>query len=182
MDSYIRISTINDFMYSPKSLYLHGVYESFDQSVYHETPQKVGKMNHECIDNGTYSTSKRYVQGLSVYCEKYNLGGKIDMYDRDQKMLIERKTRINNGRIHEGQKYQLYAQMYAMREMGYPVEQLRIHSLQDNRRYAVPLPLPFEERCFEQVLAAMRSYDPIHDTDPRTQYLCDISIYRHLSY
>ena len=183
MDSYIRISTINDFLYSPKSLYLHGVYESFSQDVYHETAQKVGKMNHECIDKGTYSTAKRYLQGLAVYCEKYNLGGKIDIYDREKKMLIERKTLIKDGRIHTGQKYQLYAQMYAMQEMGHPVEHLRIHSLEDNKRYIVPLPSFREETDFIQTLWKMRTYDPLKDTDSaHEQNLCDISIYRHLSY
>lgn len=183
MEQYIRISTINDFLYSPKSLYLHGVYESFDQEVYHETPQKVGKMNHECIDKGTYSTSKRYIQGLSVYCEKYNIGGKIDIYDREKKMLIERKTRIKDGRIHTGQRYQLYAQMYAMREMGYPVEHLRIHSLEDNKRYIISLPDFREESNFISTLRKMRSYDPSEDTESDQQHhQCDISIYRHLSY
>lgn len=171
-------------MYSPKSLYLHGVYESFNQNVYHETPQKVGKMNHECIDKGTYSTAKRYLLGLAVYCEKYNLGGKIDIYDREKKMLIERKTKIKDGRIHAGQRYQLYAQMYAMREMGWPVEHLRIHSLEDNKRYIVPLPDFREETNFESVLWAMCTFDPLKDeeTSQHSQNLCDISIYRHLSY
>lgn len=183
MDSYIRISTINDFLYSPKSLYLHGIYESLSQDVYHETPQTVGKMHHECIDKGTYSTAKRFIQGMSVYSEKYNLGGKIDIYDCEKKMLIERKTRIKDGRIHTGQRYQLYAQMYAMREMGYPVEHLRIHSLEDNKRYIVPLPSFQEETNFISTLWAMRTYDFTKDAEScQQEHQCNISIYRHLNY
>lgn len=181
MEQYIRISTINDFLYSPKSLYLHGVYESFDQSMYHELPQKKGKLNHENIDNGTYSTAKRYLQGLTVYSEKYNIGGKIDVYDCATKTLIERKTRIKA--IHDGQRFQLYAQMFALQEMGYEVEHLRIHSLEDNKRYAIDLPSADDVRKFEETLAAMRAYDPLTYVEAsKTQQLCDMSIYRHLTY
>lgn len=179
MEQYIRISTINDFLYSPKSLYLHGVYESFNQNMYHELPQKKGKINHENIESGTYSTAKRYLQGLAVYSEKYNVGGKIDIYDRETKTLIERKTRIKQ--VHEGQKFQLYAQMFALEEIGYPVEHLRIHSLEDNKRYTIDLPTPADIARFEGVLTAMRGYNPLEYTEP-AQHLCDISIYRHLSY
>jgi CRISPR-associated exonuclease Cas4 len=112
---------------------------------------------------------------------RLRIGGKIDIYDREKKMLIERKTRIKDGRIHAGQRYQLYAQMYAMREMGYPVEHLRIHSLEDNKRYIVMLPDIREEGNFENTLWAMRTFDPLKHSEP-AQHLCDISIYRHLSY
>ena len=94
MEEYIQISKINDFLYSPKSLYLHSVYESFDQDIYHEEPQKVGKLNHENIDQGKYSTAKKFLQGIPVYSEKYNIGGKIDIYDCEKKALIERKTKV----------------------------------------------------------------------------------------
>lgn len=67
MEPYIQISKINDFLYSPKSLYIHSVYESFNQSVYHESPQKVGTLVHQNIEAGTYTTAKRYIQGMAVY-------------------------------------------------------------------------------------------------------------------
>ena len=178
MESYIQISKINDFLYSPKSLYLHSVYESFDQNMYHESPQKKGKLNHECIEKGIYSSAKRYVQGKSVYSGKYNIGGKIDIYDTETKTLIERKTKIKE--IYKGHRFQLYAQMFAMEEAGYPVKKLRIHSLQDNKRYAIPLPDKKEIKKFEKVLESIRSHDPSQE-DP-VGYRCDLSIYRHLSY
>ncbi len=56
-------------------------------------------------------------------------------------------------------KYQLYAQYYALVEMGYRVDELQLHSLQDNRTYSIPLPDHETECKFEQLLEAIRSYD-----------------------
>ena len=154
------------------------MYEGFSQDVYHEEAQIVGKLNHENIEEGRYSTAKRYLQATAVYCEKYNLGGKIDIYDKQTKTLIERKTKIKQ--IHDGHKFQLYAQMFALEEMGYPVEKLCIQSLDDNKRYVIELPDTEEIKRFEQTLADMRSYDPMQKDE--NKYRCDLSIYRHLSY
>lgn len=178
MEGYIQISKINDFLYSPQSLYLHSVYESFNKDTYQEAPQKIGTLNHQNIEEGRYSSAKRFLQGISVYSEKYNVGGKIDIYDVQTRTLIERKTRIN--KVYEGLKYQLYAQMFALEEMGHPVEKLCIQSLRDNVRYAIPLPDAFDIYGFERTLAQIRSYDA-SKKDPSV-YRCDMSIYRHLSY
>lgn len=178
MESYIQISKINDFLYSPQSLYLRSVYESFDTDIYHEEAQIVGKLNHENIEEGKYSTAKRYLQGTTVYSEKYNLGGKIDIYDQQTKTLIERKTKIH--KLHQGHKYQLYAQMFALEEMGHKVEKLCIQSLRDNKRYVIPPPDFIDIREFERTLQEMRDYDA-RKRDPFL-YRCDLSIYKHLSY
>lgn len=178
MESYIQISKINDFLYSPQSLYLHSVYESFSEDIYHEEVQVVGKLNHQNIEDGKYSTAKKFLQGTSVYSEKYNLGGKIDIYNKETKELIERKTKIK--RIHRGLEFQLYAQMFALEEMGYEVKELAIQSLRDNRHYTVLLPDTIDIRDFEKTLKAMRDYD-VTKKDPNL-YRCDLSIYRHLSY
>lgn len=135
-------------------------------------------MNHECIEKGEYSTAKRYIQGKNVYSGKYNVGGKIDIYDGKTKTLIERKTRIK--KIYDGHRLQMYAQMFALEEAGYPVEHLRIHSLEDNRRYTIPLPDTKEKEKFEETLKSIRSYNPANESV--AEYKCDISIYRHLSY
>lgn len=178
MESYIQISKINDFLYSPKSLYLHSVYESFNQNIYHEAPQKIGKLNHDCIENGQYSSAKKWLQGIAVYSEKYNLGGKIDLYDKETKSLIERKTKIRT--IHDGYRFQLYAQMVALEEAGYKVKKLFLHSLNDNKRYKIKLPDEKEIKRFEETLKEMRSYDLKNLR--QSQFKCDMSIYRHLSY
>ena len=178
MESYIQISKINDFLYSPKSLYLHSVYEGFDQDLYHEDCQVIGKLNHECIENGKYSSEKKWLQAIPVYSEKYNLGGKIDLYDKETRSLIERKTKIRT--IHDGYLYQLYAQMFALEEMGYVVENLYLHSLNTNKRYKIQKPNINQILEFEDTLKKIRNYNI--DDFKYSQLLCDLSIYRHLNY
>jgi len=178
MEPYIQISKINDFLYSPQSLYLHSVFESFSTETYHEEPQIVGKLNHANIDNGTYSTAKRYLQGLSVYSEKYNIGGKIDIYDTVHKSLCERKTLVKG--IYDGLIYQLYAQMLCLQEMGHKVKSLEIQSLNNNKHYLIGRPTNLEIKKFEDVLERMRNYDPFQEDN--NVFRCDLSIYRHLSY
>ncbi|TSC78599.1 MAG: putative RecB family exonuclease [Parcubacteria group bacterium Gr01-1014_33] len=157
MESYIQISKMNDFCFCPLSLYLHSVYESFDTSLYHDTPQVVGRINHATIEEGRYSTSKHILQGISVYSEQFGIMGKIDIYDAKKKELIERKTRIKT--IWPGYIYQIYGQYFCMREMGYEVEKLFLHSLADNKRYPVMLPAEREEKRFGFFVEQMRAFD-----------------------
>jgi CRISPR-associated protein Cas4 len=157
MESYIQISKINDFLFCPRSLYLHSIYESFHTAVYHGEFQTRGKMVHKVIDNKTYSTLQRYISGLSVTSEKYQITGKIDIYDKDTRALIERKRK--QTRIFQGQIYQLYAQKICMEEMGYEVSKLVIHSLADNKTYDVPLPSQDELDTFFHVLDSMKNFD-----------------------
>lgn len=156
MDSLIPISAINDFLYCPKSLYLHTVYSSFEKNTYHDTPQVLGTIAHENIENGEYTTSKYILQGLSVYSSRLGVKGKIDIYDSKNHFLIERKYRVKH--IYTGFKYQLYAQMYCLEEKGTLISRLFIQSLSDNKRYEIPMPTPYEKKEFEAVIQKMRSF------------------------
>jgi len=156
MDSVIPISNINDFLFCPKSLYLHSVYNSFATSVYHDTPQIQGGIAHENIEKGQYTTSKHILQGINIYSEKLGIKGKIDVYDTKNKCLIERKYKVKN--IYRGFKYQLYAQMYCLEEVGLSVERLFIHSLSNNKRYEISLPTKEEKQEFEKVIDQMKSF------------------------
>lgn len=138
------------------SLYLHSIYENFDEKTYHQTPQVVGKLNHQPIDQGVYSTSKKYLQGIPVFSERYNIAGKIDVYDQNTKTLIERKTKIK--KIYQGHIYQMYAQFFCLEEMGYPIKKMLIHSLQDNKRYEVPLPEHEDRKKFEETLNQIKTF------------------------
>ena len=178
MDDCIQISKINDFFYSPRSLYLHSVYESFDREVYHGEVQKKGLLNHSAIEEGRYSSRKNIFQGMTVFCEKYNLVGKIDLYDTKTRKLTERKTKIK--KIYDGHRYQLYAQMFALEEMGHKVNTMEIHSLEDNRKFEICKPNKDELRKFENLLKQIRLHNPEND-DARSFY-CDLSIYKYLSY
>lgn len=174
---YIQISKINDFIFCPKSIYLHEIYENFSEKVYHSAYQTRGKIVHKNIDSRIYSTSKRYLQGLEIYSEKYGLVGKIDIYDTKSKSLIERKYKIT--RIYLGYKYQLYAQYFCLTEMGYIVKNLYLHSLSDNKRFDVPLPENNDIQKFERLLYKIRHFRLTTDfkQNPRK---CAMCIYRDL--
>lgn len=178
MDDLIPISAINDFLFCPHSLYYHSLYSSFNEKTYHQKPQIEGRLNHVSVDSGKYTTSRCCLQGLPVYCERYGLVGKIDTFFVDTGILVERKTKVK--RIYDGYRYQLYAQFFALTEMGYKVEQLFIHSLTDNKRYPIPIPNQADVAAFEQVLTSMRSFDIAksqHVCNPKTH---ETSIYKEL--
>lgn len=156
MEQYIPISKINDFLYCPLSLYLHTAFEDLDRREYQDETQIIGKLVHRNIDKGEYSTARRYFQGMSIYSERYNLGGKIDIYDQKERALIERKNKVKN--IYLGYRYQLYAEFFCMLEMGYKVEKLFLHSLSDNKRYQVPLPDEEEKLNFEKILEKIKNF------------------------
>lgn len=146
-------------MFCPKSLYLHSVYSSFNTSIYHDTPQTVGSITHENIEDQTYTTSNHILQGLSVYSSRLGIKGKIDVYDAKNKYLIERKYRVKQ--VYTGFKYQLYAQMYCLLEAGFKVKRLFLHSLSDNKRYEIILPGKAEKKEFEDVISHMKLFDAV---------------------
>ena len=118
-----------------------------------------GSAAHESIDQGKYSTAKNYLMGSSVYCEKYNLTGKIDLFNLESGELRERKKKIKV--IFDGYVFQLYGQCFALREMGYNVKALSLYSLDDNKRYPVPLPEddPDMLRKFEGIVSAIQTFE-----------------------
>ena len=50
IDDYIAISTLNDFIFCPYSIYLHNVYMDTDEGLYHAIPQTRGKIAYQSID------------------------------------------------------------------------------------------------------------------------------------
>jgi CRISPR-associated protein Cas4 len=50
MYDYIAISTLNDFIFCPYSIYLHNVYITCEEELFHAVPQTRGKAAHETID------------------------------------------------------------------------------------------------------------------------------------
>ena len=71
MDDYIPISTLNDFIFCPYSIYLHNVYMESDEGLYHATPQTRGKIAHETIDKKKASNRTDDLQALPIISEKY---------------------------------------------------------------------------------------------------------------
>jgi CRISPR-associated protein Cas4 len=62
MENYIKLSTLNDFIFCPKSIYYHNLYDNYNKNLYQEEAQKSGTIAHESIDNQTYSTRKDILQ------------------------------------------------------------------------------------------------------------------------
>ena len=70
--------------------------------------------------------------------------------------------------------------MYCLQEMGYKVNKLYIHSLDDNKRYAIALPKGKLLKEFENTINQIKSFDvskfPVIDNKLK----CDNCIYRPL--
>lgn len=158
MIDYISISTLNDFVFCPYSIYLHNVYMEADETVFHATPQTRGRNAHATIDNKTASNRADDVLALPVCSEKYGLMGKIDVYKRKERRLIERKYQLKN--IFQGQIYQLWAQMLCLCEMGYEVESLAFYEISTNKTIPVSMPKEEDLRHFEEFLERFRNFDP----------------------
>lgn len=159
MDDAICITELNDFVFCPVSIYFHKLYGTMEKMTFQSTVQLNGSAAHKKVDEGTYSTKKNMLMGTDVYCEKYRLIGKIDLLDIDRRMLRERKKKIKQ--IYDGYVYQVYAQYFALKEMGYEVEKIEIYSMDNHQTYAVKRP---EEDVkmfysFERTIESMHSFD-----------------------
>jgi CRISPR-associated protein Cas4 len=66
-----------------------------DEELFHAVPQTRGKAANETIDKKTYSSRKDEIIGLSVFCNELGIARKIDIYKRNEKLLIERKYQLN---------------------------------------------------------------------------------------
>lgn len=177
MNDYIKISSLNDFIFCPYSIYLHNVYEGTDKDIYHAFPQVRGSLAHQSIDQKSSSTKKTILLALPVYSDKYHLMGKIDCYDMRSKYLIERKYQIK--RLYKGQIYQLWAQYFCMKEMGYDVERLAIYEISTHKTISIPPPSQNEIVEFEQLLDTFMQYDPSAPIDI-SPYKCNHCIYSSL--
>lgn len=138
METYLKISYLNDFIFCPRSIYFHQLYGRASSYLYHTESQIRGKAAHKTVDQQQYTTAKHILQGLEVYSTSYQLCGKIDTFDMKKGLLTERKKKIKV--IYDGYIFQLYAQYYCLLEMGYTVKSMKLYSLDDNKNYPVKLP------------------------------------------
>lgn len=155
----ILISQLNDFIFCPVSIYFHMLYGDTDKILFQSGSQINGTAAHKSIDDKTYSTRKNIITSIDVYSEEYGLVGKIDMYDSDKGVLVERKRTVK--KIYDGYIFQVYAQCVALREMGYCVNKIFIHSITDNKNYEIPLPEKNKEvfEKFKNVINQMHTFD-----------------------
>lgn len=158
MIDYISISTLNDFIFCPYSIYLHNVYMESDDTMFHATPQTKGRLAHETVDKKVASNRADDILALPIYSEEYCLMGKIDVYKRKEKKLIERKYQLKQ--IFQGQIYQLWAQMLCLREMGYEVSSLAFYETSTNKMIPVDMPTERDLEKFCQFIVDFRRFDP----------------------
>lgn len=158
MENYILISWINDFIFCPASIYYHNLYEDTEKRVYTDLPQQKGTEVHSTIDHKKYSGSKHILQGIDVCSNQYSIYGKIDIYNLKTQTLIERKKKIKN--IYDGYIFQLFAQYFCLKEMGYDVQNLELYSYDDNKTYPVLLPEldPSMFAKFQETLEKIRKF------------------------
>ena len=71
MNNYIPLSTLNDFIFCPYSIYLHNVYMETADDIYKATPQTKGTIAHQGVDKKKSSTRKSDIMSLPVYSNPY---------------------------------------------------------------------------------------------------------------
>lgn len=148
----LAITMLNDFIFCPASIYFHSLYGMRDKILYQTESQINGTSAHRTIDEQQYSDRKEILSAIYVYSEEYGLYGKIDLFNTKTGELRERKRTIK--KIYDGYVFQVYAQCFALREMGYTVNKIFLYSITDNKNYPVALPEENEEmkKKFEQTI------------------------------
>lgn len=158
MEEPIMISYLNDFIFCPASIYFHQLYGIQEKITYQCSDQLNGTSAHNAVDKQKYSSRKDMLQGISVYSDVYGVMGKIDIFDADKGILTERKKKIRI--IYDGYVFQIYAQYFALQEMGYTVNILRLYSMDDNKVY--PIRRPEEDKLmfdkFKQLISDIHSF------------------------
>jgi hypothetical protein len=180
MENYIPISYINDFIFCPRSIYNHQMYQNRDELLYQGEKQKEGKAAHQKIDNKEYSDKKNVLQNFEVFSARYHLFGKIDVFDVDKGLLTERKNNIKT--IYDGYVFQLYAQYFGLSEMGFNVEKMALYDFTKNKVYPIDLPqnnkLMFDK--FEKTLNEMANFSLLRENFSANISKCEKCIYNLL--
>jgi CRISPR-associated protein Cas4 len=176
MEEIILISYLNDFIFCPISIYFHKLYGNMETKLYQRDYQINGTDAHKSIDTKTYSTRLDILQGIDVYTEEYGILGKIDIFDIKNGILTERKKKIVE--IYDGYIFQIYAQYYALNEMGYNVKKIRLHSLDDNKTYNIDLPdenIEMKEK-FQKLIKEIREFS-FENFEQTNKKKCEKCIY-----
>lgn len=175
----VPVSLLNDFIFCPASIYFHMVDSDSVVISYGSSEQLQGSFVHNSIDNSHYSNKPNIFQGVPVFCSKYNLIGKIDIFDVDRGLLIERKRHVTS--LYDGFCFQLYSYCFALRESDFEVNELQIYSYVDNKKYKVLLP-EYDQimfRKFEQTIDEIHKFD-LNLFKQTNKKKCDKCVYEPL--
>ena len=178
MNDDIKISSLNDFMFCPRSIYFHNLYQDYNETLYHTVYQQDGRNAHRTIEGSEYSSRKSVFQGMRVRSEEFGLSGMIDIFDAEKKELVERKKKIK--RIYLGNLLQVHAQYFCLVEMGYEVRKIKFHSLDDNKSYPVEIPSEKDRERMRKVIEEMKNFDLEDKSFTQNPKKCRMCIYRGL--
>jgi CRISPR-associated protein Cas4 len=157
MDGYISFSQLNDFLFSPFSLYLHECYKDYEENIYQDFFQIAGKQAHETIDDHRYK-KKGWLTSMRLCSPKLEIYGRTDLYNEQTGELVERKRLIK--RIYEGYRMQIYAQYYCLLEMNYQVNKIALYSLADNTKYPLETPTSLTLQRLKLLVKNVQAYQP----------------------
>lgn len=148
METFLPITYLNDFVFCPYSIYLHQVFDNNSEDLYSAKPQQKGKAEHHAIDTFDEPKTKsgNELKGIYVISNKLGIYGKIDTLYLNKKRLVESKYSITT--IYQGYYYQLWAQYFALTEMGYDVNEISFYSIRDKKTYSVEIP---QQQEFEEL-------------------------------
>lgn len=155
---YFSISSLNDFIFCPYSIYLHNVYMDTDEGNYHAKPQTRGKNAHLIVDEKKTSSNNDIIESLPIISHELSVYGKIDVYKIKTHMLVERKYQLK--KIYRGQIYQLWAQYFCLIEMGYIVNSIAFYEISTRKTINIDLPTSDDKDELCKFLESYRNYDP----------------------
>ncbi len=156
-DYLINITSLNDFLFCPYSIYLHNAFMDTDGDVFVALPQIRGKHAHKAVDSRTFSKDADDIQSLKVFSEDLGLVGVIDLYRKREKHLVEFKHKVSG--IFLGQKLQLWAQYFCLTEMGYDVEKISVFEKSTGIYHEVKIPDDADRSELMSLIEKFRSFD-----------------------
>jgi len=156
METYLPISYLNDFIFCPYSIYLHQVFDNSSEEVFSAKPQQRGKSFHQGIDFAQHERNE-ILKGIYVISNRFGVYGKIDTLYLKKQKLVESKYEIKT--LYRGYFYQIWAQYFALTEMGYKVSELVFFSICNKKSISVNLPGKEEENELRQHIHKIAWYD-----------------------
>ena len=155
MDGLIPISNLNDFLFCPYSIYLHGIYQGAEEQAVKATVQNEGTRAHKEKEK-TAEGAK--LVSLPVLSEKLGVFGIIDKYDPASGILTEYKNHLD--RVFEGQIIQLQCQALCLSEMGYHVTELRLFDIFKGTAVDIGFPNGKDRRRITELIEEYRGWSP----------------------
>src|SRR5690606_7798224 len=98
------------------------------EDIYHSFFQTKGKRLHDFIEN---NKDEKSWKNAFVASSKLGVYGRIDVYDAEEKELIEYKSVV--AIAYKGYYYQIWAQYYCLLEMGIPVLKLAFYDFKEKK-------------------------------------------------